>query len=315
MSDQGTKTAPLVSETEAHGSDSEQQPPKSSWTRAVINFLSTRHAFRTAAVVLAILTIPLSLVVGWYVWFRWLPSLWHWGFTGLSWRAIPASVAVLFVAGLPVAVVVWAAQVTLVLLRLYDEAEATQVKKSLEQGSSELEKVENELKDGDKDGLVLLLRYSRVQLNAYYWIGLTQTQKSFRYGIIAMWAGFSVVLAGIIVRVVDLKKLGLLPPENSVTTLVILAGVIIEVVSALFLWVYRKSVKQLTYFYDRQMYNHTVLMCHRIAGTMHSSDDVKKQIVQKVLDKPWVLDQDALPQGSSLLSFGAKQSAAASPTQ
>jgi hypothetical protein len=67
--------------------------------------------------------------------------------------------------------------------------------------------------------------------------------------------------------------------------------------------VYRTSIRQLTYFYNRQMYNHSVLMCQRIADGMKESDPVKKTIVEKVLDRSWVLEKEALPSGKQLLSF------------
>lgn len=148
-----------------------------------------------------------------------------------------------------------------------------------------------------------LLRYSRVQLEAYYEIGLTQTQRSFRYSVIAMWIGFSVIVSGIVIRVVDLGKFGVRPLDSDVSTLIIVSGAIIEVISALFLWVYRSSIRQLTYFYNRQLYNHSVLMSQRIAETMTSADEVKKTIIEQLLDRSWTFEPDTLPSGKSLLSF------------
>ena len=151
-------------------------------------------------------------------------------------------------------------------------------------------------------------------MKAYYKIGLTQTQRSFRYSLIAMWIGFSVILMGILLQVVDvelLAKVGIRRLDTNVTALVILSGAIIEVISAFFLWVYRTSIKQLNYFYNRQMYSHSVLMCHRIAETMKTnSDDAKKAIVEKILDKSWALELDTLPSDKKLLSFGSKKTGA-----
>jgi len=276
---------------------------------SLLSLLQTRPQLRNVALVLCILAIPLSLVLVWFVWFRVIPHVWDWGFEPLSFKALPAIFALFFLAFLPLVGPTWAVQGTMMVLGQYADAHTAKIAAVVERGSTQLEAVEDELKAGDKSGLVPLLRYSRVQLEAYYRIGLTQTQQSFRYSVTAMWIGFGVILAGIIVRVVDLKKIGLLPPDKDVTTIVIIAGVVIEVVSALFLWIYRYSAKQLTYFYNRQMYNHSVLMCYRIAESMTSGDEVKKAIAEKVLDKVWVLEQDALPQGTSLISFGAKKAA------
>jgi len=62
-------------------------------------------------------------------------------------------------------------------------------------------------------------------------------------------------------------------------------GIVIEIISALFLWVYRSSLQQLTYFYNRQMDNHSVMICQRIAETMKDSDETKKVIVEKILER------------------------------
>ena len=106
-------------------------------------------------------------------------------------------------------------------------------------------------------------------MKAYCKIGLTPTQRRFRYSLIAMWIGFTVILLGILLQVVDvdlLSKIGIRRLETNVTALVILSGAIIEVISAFFVWVYRTSIKQLNYFYNRQMYNHSVLMCQSGCG-------------------------------------------------
>jgi hypothetical protein len=273
----------------------------------ILGVLRARPQLRNAALTLCLVAIPLSLVPIWFVWFKWVPQLWAWAFSELSITSIPKGVAVYYVAALPASLPVFAVLLTAKVLGLYAEAESARATEAVSRGSTEQARVEEELKEIDKSGLVLLLRYSRVQLEAYYGIGLTQTQRSFLYSVIAMWIGFTVILAGIVIRVVDLEKIGFRLADPDVSTLAILSGIIIEVISALFLWVYRSSVRQLTYFYDRQMYNHSVLMCHRIAETMQAADEVKKAIVEKVLDKGWAVQQEALPQAERLMSFGSKK--------
>ena len=193
------------------------------------------------------------------------------------------------------------------LLKIYAENASRKVDKIVARGSEELNQIESELATADKSGLVPLLRYSRVQLEAYYRMGLTQTQRSFRHSVIAMWIGFAVIVGGLVVRIFDLTKFGLIRPDANLGMLVIASGAIIEVISALFLWVYRTSIRQLTYFYNRQIYNHSVLISQRIAETMTSSDDIKKVIIEKLLDRSWALDLDALPSARHLLS-GAQSS-------
>jgi hypothetical protein len=240
------------------------------------------------------------------VWFKILPGVWTWVFADWSIKNLPGAFAVMFLGVAPLyapGVVIFA---MLWILRIYADLETAKVTQVLDRGSQEQAQIENELKASDPSGLVSLVQYSRIQLEAYYRIGLSQTEGSFRYSVIAMWIGFGVIMVGIVIRVVDLQRLGLQPPDTNISTLVIMSGAVIEVISALFLWVYRNSIRQLTYFYNRQIHSHSVLLCHRIAETMDAPDEVKKLIVEKVLETSWKQEQESLPTGKTLLSFGAK---------
>lgn len=277
---------------------------------------------RNLAVVISAICIPLSLVVVWFAWFKLLPPLWTWSFGTLGFKFILNYIigffAVPALAALPVYAPFGAFLMFAKVLSVYAEIETKELDQTLDRDDREQTYAENELKEDlvvrlkDNSGLVSLLRYSRVQMKAYYKIGLTQTQRSFRYSLIAMWIGFTVILLGILLQVVNvefLSKIGIRRLETNVTALVILSGAIIEIISAFFLWVYRTSIKQLNYFYNRQMYNHSVLMCHRISETMKEEDskDAKKDIVTKILDKTWALEIDKVPTGEKLLSFGSKK--------
>jgi hypothetical protein len=122
-----------------------------------------------------------------------------------------------------------------------------------------------------------------------------------------MWIGFTIITFGVVIHVIDLDRFGLRPIDTNINTLIIISGAIVEIISALFLWVYRSSIKQLTYFYNRQMYNHSVLMSQRIAETMSDSDELKKIMIEKLLDRSWVNESNSLPSGKSLLSFSSKK--------
>ena len=142
----------------------------------------------------------------------------------------------------------------------------------------------NRLEQTDSAGLLPLLKYSRAQLEAYYTIGLNQTRRSFFNAVLAMWLGFILLLLGIGLYVGPVEKLGLTRPSEDFRTLIIAGAAIIEFISALFLWVYRSTTGQLTYYYKRQMYTHSSILCFRMASTMEKSDDVKQAIIEKVLD-------------------------------
>jgi len=265
--------------------------------------LATRPVLRNAALVFCVCLFPVAMALTWFAWFLWLPKVWDWSFAEFTLRSVPGFFGVFFIAFLPIYALIGAFIATAYVVEVYTDEATKKVRLVLERGSSLQSNAEDEHAKQDQSGLVPLLRYSRVQLESYYAIGLTQTQRSFRYSIIAMWIGFAVILGGIIIRVVDLDRFGLRPLDTDISTLIIISGAIIEVISALFLWVYRSSVRQLTYFYNRQLYNHSILMSQRIAETMTSADEIKKTIIEKLLDRSWAYEPDTLPSGQSLLSF------------
>ena len=144
----------------------------------------------------------------------------------------------------------------------------------------------DKLEQTDAAGLLPLLKYSRAQLEAYYAVGLSQTRRSFFHAVLAMWLGFILLLVGIALYVAPVEKLGLKPPAQEFNILILSGAAIIEFISALFLWVYRSTTAQLTYFYNRQMYSHTAILCFRMASAMEKdkADHSRSAIVKKLLD-------------------------------
>ncbi len=246
------------------------------------------------------LLVPVSLAIVGFVWTQWLPPHASWAFGELSLRSLVGIITVPLLALIPLYVPGGAIMTVAWVLEVYADASVIKLRQALNRGSAEQSAAEADLAREDDTGLVPLLRYSRLQLESYYEIGLTQTQRSFRYGVVAMWIGFAVILIGIVIQLVDLDRYGVRPLESDVDTLILISGAIIEVISALFLWVYRSSIRQLTYFYNRQMYNHSALMSAKIAGSMSDGDATRSLIVDRLLDKTWATDPGSLPSGTSL---------------
>ena len=74
-------------------------------------------------------------------------------------------------------------------------------------------------------------------------------------------------------------------------TVVLLTGVVLEFIAAAFLWVYRFSIQQQTYYYQRQLKLHNVLLAHRISSAMgDGKDESVKLVIEKLLE-------EASPQG------------------
>jgi hypothetical protein len=230
-----------------------------------------------------ILAFLLLIPIVYFSWYDLPQRLWKYA-NQEWWHWIPAFFGYMFLFIAPV----WGGMGALALtgfftdlsLSIEDAAvrDAQQVVRETEQDAI------NRLELTDAAGLLPLLKYSRAQLDAYYAIGLNQTRRSFFNAVLAMWLGFILLLLGIALYVGPVEKLGLTRPAQDFQILILSGAAIIEFVSALFLWVYRSTTAQLTYYYRRQMHSHTSILCFRMASTMEQPDETKRAIIEKVLD-------------------------------
>lgn len=248
-----------------------------------IKFLHLNKKFRIPAVFFLVLLALVAMVGLIYLcWYKLLPSLWSWGFEPTTWRSIFSVLGAFYLVFIPVIPVIIFEPIGNIINLYLNEQEEKIANKFFELDRGQ-QNIETELERNDKAGLIPLIRYSRLQLEAYYRIGLDQTHRSFRYSIIAMWVGFIVIISGVGINFLPTSIRELFSASN-VNDISIAGGIVIELISALFLWVYRSSINQLTYFYNRQMDNHNVLICQRIAETMEKSDDTKRVIIERILE-------------------------------
>jgi len=159
------------------------------------------------------------------------------------------------------------------------------------------------LETTDEAGLLPLLRYSRAQLEAYYVMGLAQTRRSFVNAVIAMWLGFAILLAGVALYIGPVEQFGIRRPSGDFNLIILSSAVIIEVISALFLWVYRSTIGQLTFYYRLQMHSHTAILCFRIGDTMGQSDEAKRAIVDRLLESTLLPERPPLSGSKGLVSL------------
>ncbi len=228
--------------------------------------------------------------LAWICWFWWLPVVWEWGFGRLTWASLVAPFAMIYLVIIPFAAVWLAPAITNFW------AEFGALRQDVESARVSQQDIEQELREDDPQGLVLMLSYSRAVLSEYYAIAMSQAQRSFRYCLIAMWLGFAVLITGVLDSFLPMRGLlpGYLPPGtdgvaalgaggDDRNTLVLLTGAVIEFIAAAFLWVYRFSIQQQTYYYRRQLSLHNALLAHRLATTMEAKDDSTKMIVERLL--------------------------------
>lgn len=226
---------------------------------------------------------------------------WGWGPTGSFLSAILASCGIFFLACLPIYPLIGAGVFLIWVLAIFSDVSQQPIDLRMDEASRRQKDAEEELMQSETSGqigLVGLVRYSRIQLESYYHIGIDQAKQSFVYSFLAMWLGFLVILTAVIPRVFNLSRYGITPPDTNVSVIAVFAGVIIEIISALFLWMYTSSVRNLKYFYDRQMFYHTVLICRTIARGMKESDEIMKMIIERTMDRVWELNTPVLPRGN-----------------
>tara|TARA_R110001592_G_C12970460_1_gene733200 strand:+ start:64 stop:924 length:861 start_codon:yes stop_codon:yes gene_type:complete len=225
-----------------------------------------------------------SFIIGYYSFLNWLPSLWNWGFDPLTWRSILSFFGAIYLILFPFLPIIIVENSISEIFKIYAiEAESEYIAK-LNEIEKKQSNYENILEKNDTEGLIPLITYSRIELEQYHRIGLNQTQKSYRYSIISMWIGFLIIAFGIITYIIPNKYINPDLIGGNFQVLTIASGIITELISALFLWIYKSSISRLTYFYNRQVFIHNALFAYKISNTMKESDSAKKIIVEKILE-------------------------------
>jgi hypothetical protein len=244
--------------------------------------LSNRNVFYFYAVIALFAWVVLLGGTTW-AWVRLAPVIWHWG-AGSALQFLGAAVAYLLMLVLPPIFLLFVLQLSGYVASLGVARDEARIRHAQQNLRDTEEAALRKLDKSDEAGLLPLLRYSRAQLEAYYEIGLSQTRRSFRNAVIAMWLGFLLLAMGVFLYVGPAERLGLQRPGPDFNILIVSSAVIVEMISALFLWIYRSTTGQLTYYYRLQMRSHTSILCFRIASSMEESDGAKRAIIDSILD-------------------------------
>lgn len=242
---------------------------------------NTRLFFLLASILFG---LTASVASSYFCIYKWLPELWDWGFNPTTWRSILSVLGAIYLVLGGIAPIFLIADTIQGIIGLFAEDAEKEFNEKLNEILKKQISYEEKLEANDDLGLIPLVTYSRIELEQYYKIGLTQTQKSYTYSIVSMWIGFFIIIFGII--------LYLFPPEitnkdltsGNFHILTIASGIFTEFISALFLWIYKSSINNLTYFYNRQIFIHNTLLAYKISTSMKDGDIAKKIIVEKILD-------------------------------
>ena len=167
-----------------------------------------------------------------------------------------------------------------------------------DQAVSEQKVIEAELDETDHEGIGKVIRLSSLELKRFYSLSIGQTQGSYRWALLASWLGLLVILAGVLELFGILGPLthaksqssSLATPTNSLVT--ISAGAVVELVSVLFLSVYRSANRRFSYFYDRQMHLYSILMAYRMSAGMKNPDSCRQTIIKEIATRIWSLEEE-----------------------
>jgi hypothetical protein len=102
-----------------------------------------------------------------------------WGFSPLSWKSILSIFGALYLLIIPfIPIALFQEFLGALLESILDESDS-RIRRSVNEADEQQTQIESKLEEQDDTGLIPLIRYSRLQLQAYYELGLTQTQRSF----------------------------------------------------------------------------------------------------------------------------------------
>lgn len=236
----------------------------------------------------AVLIFILIFIIEIYIIYRWfwpnILSFWIWGeqaWYSLIFAAIIDSFLIIIIIA-----IVWGTTFKQIskIISWYAEEEQSHFEKTFKKFEIEEEKFAAEIHEKDDAGLLPAIRYSGEALKTYYGISIQQTRRSFLFSVIAMFIGFFIILIGSASTFGFLTYLFREIKPTDINNIVIAGGVLAEIISVLFLWIYNKSSSQLTYFYNRQIQAHNVILAFRIADTMTDKDKTKHEIVKNILE-------------------------------
>lgn len=245
---------------------------------------STKHGGAIVGVLLLLLLIFELILFFYFVIPNIILPIWNWG-EQVWYQGIIAIIVEFFIITIYFGVILPIRSITKVIA-IYTE---TPEEKRIDEGRQKIDEVERKIRESLKEdelGTFDLITYRRTLLNYYYDMNFKQTKKSFRYSIFAMFLGFFIILTGIAGAFGFLDIVFPNIKLTDINNVVIAGGVLAEMISALFLWIYKASSEQLIYFYKRQIQAHNAFLSFKIATSMNNPirDKTKQEIVKGILE-------------------------------
>jgi hypothetical protein len=269
-----------ISEKKDNLPDPQRKDSYTKWLRA------RSKSFKIIILISLILLFAFSLVISIYFgWFRWLPDLWTWGTDPISLKIVPALLGAFFLVFLPIGMPLAIFQTTInkTFSVLSEDAEH-EFEKKMEELKHEKDNYERILDRKDDTGLLPLVKYSSLELEQYYRMGINQSRNSFIISIIAMSIGFVIIMSSFIFYLFPIPGVNQDLLDGDFYIVSVASGTVLELISGLFFWIYKRSKDQMIYFYNRQIFIHNALLAFNISSTMDNPDESKKVIIEKILE-------------------------------
>jgi len=118
-----------------------------------------------------------------------------------------------------------------------------------------------------------LINVNLSNIEAYYLLVKSQSDNSFRLTLASAFAGFIVLMAGILL---SFSK----GTDNSATTITIASGVLIEFISAIFFYLYNKSVIQLNSYHDKLIDVQDTMLALKVSQDIKNDESLKNQTLK-----------------------------------
>jgi len=114
------------------------------------------------------------------------------------------------------------------------------------------------------------------QLTEYYTINKSQARNSFRFSIFAIVLGLITIVGGIwIFYFRD-------TPNLQLATISSISGTLIESIGGLYFLIYKKSLEQLNYFYDKLTETQNIMLAVKLAESMEN-EEKKAEVREKII--------------------------------
>ena len=152
--------------------------------------------------------------------------------------------------------------------------------------NAEKERVEAEVKyEQDTTNPFSFLEVDTKRLNEYYIINQNQARNSFRWAVFAMFTGLLTITFGI-----WFFYLGKNTPQEKNTllaSLTTIAGVIVNIVSGLYIYLHNKSQKRSLLYYNQLIRNQQLGLSIRLAESLETKEEKslsKSKIINQLLE-------------------------------